>query len=116
MGLRIGTVNGKPFLANRTKTPLYRTVSILEPSTHYRYLLQAKEGQFWSPVVKHQCPATPGTVRLICDPLILEIHLVLDSVLLVDLVNETIMRPIDFRLPWEAYAGDEIQLGWRVKC
>lgn len=119
MGSRIGTVNGVAFYAHRVRTPLWSHTRVVQPSNHYRFLLQCRHGQFWSPYIRTIEPliwkGKQVGVRLIADPLKLEKYLVLDGVLVVDLVNQEISRPSNFTLPWEAGIGDVVQFKWKVR-
>jgi hypothetical protein len=52
---------------------------------------------------------------LASDLLKLERYLELDDALIVDFINEELVRPTNFRLPWEALAGSEIRFTWRAR-
>ena len=131
MGQRVGTVLGKPYIAARVKTPMYPSVKVLQPSTHLRFLLVCPYGQLWSPYVRSRIRPTDPRVlawetsridktgtcfKLTCDPFIPDHSFKISGCLVVDLQNQEIGRALDFRLPCEVFAGEEVVFEWHVLC
>jgi hypothetical protein len=127
MGQRLGTVLNNPFTAIRARLPsgFPTSLTVDTDSHHLRFLLSTPFGLTLSPFVrtvtqKDLVDRTSGktvrVARLTTDALTSDHTFHIYSCTIVDFANQEVIRPLNFKLPYEVVRDIPLAFTWCALC